>query len=290
MDIKSQAPISTSQHYGNLHSRYGLLSGNTNGAISSLTNVLLTKSTTSSAVMRLLRPHKNKIQQTPIKHLLARVKASTIKTITSSYKDLLYTPAALTLSILTSKPSRPALEENHTRIQMRTSTNLKHAIVTSRFPKKGLRGRPLSITKLRFIEDPRPVLHNKKSRLRKFTRNVYRRLSRFIKWKTKKSTYFFIKFRKLNRKRKTSLKNIVPLSYLFNKPGKYQSLYAAHPRSINRVEQNLINNYSTKRTGYDYQTLPTTLKIQPMPSETKTLNTSHFSQLNMGDLTHEHTL
>lgn len=95
-----------------------------------------------------------------------------------------------------------------------------------------------------FVEETRLLSKNKKNIKAKSLKILYKKLNRFARWKTKKATYYFTKFRKLNRGRRLALKGLIQPNHLFNKSSKYQSASMLHARDVSKLGQQLLKKYT----------------------------------------------
>jgi hypothetical protein len=89
--------------------------------------------------------------------------------------------------------------------------------------------------------------------LTKALQATHKKINRFVKWKTKKSTFFFTKFRKLNKTRKSSANMLSKPNHLFNKSNKYRSSSLLHMRGLVKLSQQLIKNSIPSTHGNSVQ-------------------------------------
>ena len=261
----SESPISSSQHYGNLYNRNSSLPYNhASPFISSLlqntVNPLLVKSVISASTISFLKPYKNTLRKNTLTLISNKMKNSSIKTLSTLYQNLLYTPSVVSHSLTVNQSTNSQLKPdeitdgltlNRQYPGLYRSINLKNKPVSRRFVKKNqYNGAPAPAShKPGFVEDVRSTSKNKKSTLLKAARTIFRKLARFSKWKTKKATFFFAKFRKLNKNRKSSLRSLVRPHYLFNKSSKYQSSSMLHTKGMGKLNQQLLKTYTPNGTG-----------------------------------------
>lgn len=221
-----------------------------------------------------------------------RMKNSSLKTVNLLYQNLLYTPSVVSYPLMTDQSINLKSKTNETAnsastnrcyLELHRAINLKNKPVPRRFVKRNQHSPATASHKPGFVEDTRLISKNKKNMWVKSLRTIYRKLTRFSKWKTRKSTFFFAKFRKLKKTRKTSIRSLVRPSYLFNKSSKYQSTSMLHTKGVVKLNQQLLQTYTYNSHG-DY----------PGVAYQKHLNVAVPYKLGVGfasmSLTHSQTL
>jgi hypothetical protein len=168
MNPVSEAPISTSQHYGNLYNRYGLLSTQNAERVgrtfSDTPNPLLTKAVTTAAIASFLKPRKNSLKVDVLGRLSTKVKNNSLKVLTAVYQNLLYTPATIAYPLLNTKVEETEVATSNTPyLGLYRALNLKSKSVMRRFFKKTLTNSQPTSHKTVFTEDARLISKNKKN-------------------------------------------------------------------------------------------------------------------------------
>lgn len=195
MSINSEAPISTSQYYGNLYSRHSNMPSNSKNlnnftVLNNSKSVLLTKSITSAAFKYLLRPRKSQLQKNTIGLVSRKIKIANLKNLDERYQSLLYVPTAVTYSLLSSyvpnsQPTAIAeglVTRNKQYLGLHHAVNLKKKLITRRFFKKSQpRSTPNIAYKLMFVEETRLLSKNKKNIKAKSLKILYKKLNRFAR-------------------------------------------------------------------------------------------------------------
>jgi hypothetical protein len=263
MSPMSEAPISTSQYYGNLYNRHSLPHDTpTSMALRSPLSSLLRKSVISTSVMFLLKPRKSNLQRRALSLVSNKIRTNNLKTLNTVYRNLLYTPSEMSYSLTGAQP--PILESesggpigsitaNRHYLGLGQAINLKTKPIVRRPFKKYQTNWAPAPNKTGFSEDIRLVSKNKKSTWNRLLRTTYKKVNRFAKWKIRKSTFYFIKFRKLNKKRKVVVRSLARTGIVFNKPSKYQSAALLRTRDLIKLDRRLLEGYtSTNQNDYPY--------------------------------------
>jgi len=252
----SEAPISTSQHYGNLYNKYSWLTNNSIDSTASplfhnSKSPLLAKAPISASTMSFLRPYKNKLKSHLLDAVSGKMKNTSLKTLSTVYQNLLYASSivAHSTTAMQSQQVDSSIRLNLTKLNLYKAINLKTKLITRRFFKKSQPNAASVTRKLIFSEDIRLISKSKKNLWLRASRLTYKRLSRFTKWKTKKSTFFFSKFRKLNKGRKGALRSLIKTNFLFNTSSKYQSSSLLDTRRLVKSKQQLLGVYTPNNTN-----------------------------------------
>jgi hypothetical protein len=212
---------------------------------------LLTKPTISASITSFLKPHKNNLQRSMLSFVSNKIKSNSLKSLNNLYQNLLYTPAAVTYPLViaqranveTETPSYTVATGIKPHLRLHQALNLRNKLVTRRPLKKNQQSTASTFHRPVFTEDTRLISKTKKKLWIKAVNTVYKKTSRFVKWKTKKSTFFFTKFRRLNKGRKSVIGMLVRPNHLFNKSSKYQSSSLLHMKGLVKLDQQLLKNY-----------------------------------------------
>ena len=266
MGLMSEAPISTSQYYGNMYNKHILLPHPFAGGLTDQNKVtslnpLLGKSTTSTSIMFLSKPYRNNLYRGMLALTANKIKHYGLKNLDNFYRSLLYTPSSVTHTLQTSKYQLKDAPVNteHSTNSIRTSKpylglykaiNLKYKSVTRRPFKKNQLSTTAPTHKIVFADETRLVSKYKKNTWVKIIRTAHKKLNRFVKWKTKKATFFFTRFRKLNKARRGTLRSLRQPNYLFTKLNKYQSQSPIRMRGIVKLSKQLDQNYTPRSGSY----------------------------------------
>lgn len=104
MDITSEAPISTSQHYGNFYYRHSVQKKKQKHVEHVINyplegNALFTKPLLATSLITLLRPHRNKLQKNQLHFIANKLLSTTLNSVNALYQKLLYTPTIITATL-----------------------------------------------------------------------------------------------------------------------------------------------------------------------------------------------
>jgi len=168
-----------------------------------------------------------------------KLQNKSLKILNALYQNLLYTPSATVYPVVITQSQKIS---NHSSLHK--SINLKNKLVMRRSFKKTQTNALPASHKLAFINDVRLISKNRINMWTKAVRTTYKKLNRFSKWKTRKATFYFTKFRKLNKVRKSTLRSLVKPNYLFSKLSKYQSSSPLQIKNLVQLRKQLINTYA----------------------------------------------
>lgn len=257
-DIASQLPISTSRHSGNFHSLHSVLHRSFwNPPVTSLLacsgTSLGAKSLNSASILLFLKPYHNKLRQSAFTFVSNKVRSNSFRNLHITYRDLLYVSPSLAYPLLptlhtdTGKRAfsisqtinlinKPVRKQPIRRQTWRPSKSSRIKKQTP--PPINLRRHPS------FIEGVCLTTKTSKKLWVRALRAVYKKHTRFSKWKLRKPKTLFRKFRKLNKVRKSVLWSLTRPNHLYNKPSKYRSLFSWRTKILVQQYRGLVQKHA----------------------------------------------
>ena len=221
----SESPISTSQHHGNFFNMYTNLP-----RASTRIPALFHKSRIISPLTTLSGFKKGGWSSYTLNKLFNKLQSSTRKKHSSAYANLLYTNPVLGIII-----NSAVTEAQDTRTLIKLCNLRQITTFKRRAKSRSRKNRPGPLRKQKFVSKHNLLTLRTKRKFHRILRRGLRRTNRFSRWKTRKATFYFSKFLRINKRRKNFVKIFTKTNYVHNSQAKYNSFMSKSQRHVYNV-------------------------------------------------------
>jgi hypothetical protein len=243
MGLASNSPISTSQHYGNFFNAYSHLPDTSTSSLP-----LFAKSTIGSTMRLVQKPHRGGFSTHNLHSTHGSILTHVRKQQNLLYKDLLYVKPIVSLTIQPTLSMLPSPDTKHKIFNLKQITTFRRKSY-----RIASRSKPRPLRKQKFMSKQHTLSTKRKRALYKSLKKNLKRMLRFSRWKTKKATFYFNKFLRINKSRKHTIKALAKSNFIHSKSTKYSSFLSKTKLCGSTHQKNLtLTNYNVSALVHDY--------------------------------------